>query len=126
MSQTFQDAIAITIGLELEFIWIGSICIIQDSRDDRVAESAKVADIYRKSFLKISAYSSKEGLGAFTLTYKHTLADISCKVLANLYDHKNDELMDSYGSQGTMNTRGWVSMAGPVPSPCERSDNWKE
>lgn len=63
---TFQDAISITQRLGVQYIWIDSLCIIQDSVEDWESESSKMAEIYRNSHITIAGASSKdsrEGLG---------------------------------------------------------------
>lgn len=63
---TFQDAISITRRLCVQYIWIDSLCIIQDSVEDWESESSKMADIYRNSHVTIAGASSKDsrdGLG---------------------------------------------------------------
>ncbi|KAK0616221.1 heterokaryon incompatibility protein-domain-containing protein [Immersiella caudata] len=54
----FHDAIAITRQLSIQYLWIDSLCIVQDSPEDWEAESAVMGDIYRRSFITISALSS--------------------------------------------------------------------
>ncbi|SPO07383.1 uncharacterized protein DNG_10077 [Cephalotrichum gorgonifer] len=58
LAANFQDAIKITRKLGLQYLWIDSLCIIQDDRDDWAAESVKMADVYRNSLVTISAASS--------------------------------------------------------------------
>lgn len=55
LSKTFQDAIAITLELGLCYLWIDSLCIIQDCELDWLREAASMQDIYRNSILTISA-----------------------------------------------------------------------
>ncbi|CAN9384472.1 unnamed protein product [Alternaria alternata] len=47
LPQTFQDAISIARDLGIAYIWIDSLCIIQDNLADWETESAKMADIYK-------------------------------------------------------------------------------
>ncbi|KAF2183407.1 HET-domain-containing protein [Zopfia rhizophila CBS 207.26] len=54
----FQDAIIITRQLGLRYIWIDSLCIIQDSIRDWETESAKMSAIYENSYITISATTS--------------------------------------------------------------------
>lgn len=54
----FQDAITITRELGVRYLWIDSLCIIQDSKDDWKVESMKMADVYRHAVVTISALSS--------------------------------------------------------------------
>ncbi|KAK0666982.1 heterokaryon incompatibility protein-domain-containing protein [Cercophora samala] len=55
LSQVFQDAIVYTRRLGVDYIWIDSLCIIQDSKEDWEAESATMADIYSRSYCNLSA-----------------------------------------------------------------------
>ncbi|KAI0187086.1 heterokaryon incompatibility protein-domain-containing protein, partial [Xylaria flabelliformis] len=63
LGQTFQDAILITRELGIQFIWIDSLCIIQDSPSDWETESARMAEIYLHSHLTLSATASTDGRG---------------------------------------------------------------
>lgn len=57
---TFQDAIRISKKIGIQYIWIDSLCIIQDSVKDWETESSKMADIYRNSYVTIAGASSKD------------------------------------------------------------------
>ncbi|KAI8934174.1 hypothetical protein NX059_008924 [Plenodomus lindquistii] len=57
----FQDAIVITRQLGLRYIWIDSLCIVQDSVRDWETESAKMGSIYQNSYVTISATNSING-----------------------------------------------------------------
>ncbi|KAF8847169.1 HET-domain-containing protein [Acephala macrosclerotiorum] len=61
LSRVFQDAITVARRLDIEWIWIDSLCIIQDSKVDWEIESAKMCDYYSNAYLTISASSSKNG-----------------------------------------------------------------
>lgn len=58
LPRTFQDAVQITRALGLRYLWIDSLCIIQDDKDDWQFESAKMAEIYLGSCLTIAATAS--------------------------------------------------------------------
>ncbi|KEZ45493.1 hypothetical protein SAPIO_CDS1811 [Scedosporium apiospermum] len=69
--KTYQDAVAIVRLLGLRYIWIDSLCIVQDSTEDWEAESAKMCRIYSGGFLTISALSSPNCAAGFpTITSK--------------------------------------------------------
>jgi len=55
LPKTIQDAIAITRHLNIRYIWIDALCIIQDDRADWEAEAANMASIYEGALLTISA-----------------------------------------------------------------------
>ncbi|KAL2060176.1 hypothetical protein VTL71DRAFT_9571 [Oculimacula yallundae] len=64
LSNTFQDAIVVTRGLGVDYIWIDSLCIIQDKDcDDWSKEAGKMASVYSSSFLNIAATNAENGNG---------------------------------------------------------------
>jgi Heterokaryon incompatibility protein (HET) len=63
LSKTFQDAISITRRLGIRYIWIDSLCIIQNDVADWERESANMANIYQKSYLTLAAAASSSGAG---------------------------------------------------------------
>jgi len=63
ISQTFKDAITAARMLGFNYIWIDSLCIIQDSRDDWLNESSQMGKVYEYSTLNITATSSKDDNG---------------------------------------------------------------
>ncbi|KAI1756024.1 HET-domain-containing protein [Xylaria castorea] len=63
LSKTFQDAIDICRRLGVDYIWIDSLCIIQDSDEDWADQSSKMAEIYANAFLTIAATKSRDGTG---------------------------------------------------------------
>ena len=65
LSQNFQDAVVVTRLLGLRYIWIDSLCIIQDSVEDWLEESAKMADIYKNSTITIAATNTGESTTGF-------------------------------------------------------------
>ncbi|KAG4425138.1 hypothetical protein IFR04_001705 [Cadophora malorum] len=62
---TFQDAVQITRALGIRYLWIDSLCIVQDDKDDWEIESAKMAEIYLGSCLTIAATASFDSSGGF-------------------------------------------------------------
>jgi len=64
---TFQDAINISRKLGVRYLWIDSLCIIQDSINDWESESSKMAEIYRNSYVTIAAASSRDSKGGLGL-----------------------------------------------------------
>ncbi|TKA66513.1 hypothetical protein B0A55_09387, partial [Friedmanniomyces simplex] len=52
---TFRQAIELTRGLGLDYIWIDSLCIVQDSQEDWLEESVKMGGVYTNSAICISA-----------------------------------------------------------------------
>lgn len=55
LPKTFQDAVYVTRTLGLRFLWIDSLCVIQDSFDDWAEQAPTMQDIYRHAFVNIAA-----------------------------------------------------------------------
>ncbi|KAK0726103.1 heterokaryon incompatibility protein-domain-containing protein [Lasiosphaeris hirsuta] len=67
LSRTFTDAIQATRALGIRYLWIDSLCIIQDDGADWTAEAAKMAGVYQGSYFTIAATSSPNGDGGLYL-----------------------------------------------------------
>jgi hypothetical protein len=59
LSPTLQDAIKLTRYMGVQYLWIDSICIIQDSKADWEEESAKMASYYGDSLFTITGAREK-------------------------------------------------------------------
>ncbi|KAI1080326.1 HET-domain-containing protein [Whalleya microplaca] len=60
LSNTFRSAVEITRSLGIQYLWIDSLCIIQDDVDDWERESVKMGSIYSSAFAKIAASASPD------------------------------------------------------------------
>ncbi|KAH8884189.1 HET-domain-containing protein, partial [Thozetella sp. PMI_491] len=54
-SLTFAQAADVTRSLGIRYLWIDSLCIVQDDRDDWEAEAAKMKQVYRDATVTLSA-----------------------------------------------------------------------
>ncbi|OCL12919.1 HET-domain-containing protein, partial [Glonium stellatum] len=55
LPKTFQDAITFVCRMSIRYLWIDSLCIIQDDEEDWRRESALMADIYRNAVITLAA-----------------------------------------------------------------------
>lgn len=63
--KTFRDAFEVTKALGIRYIWIDSLCIIQDSPEDWNKEAASMFQVYQHAYCNIAATrasSSRDGL----------------------------------------------------------------
>lgn len=56
----FQDAITLTKSIGISYLWIDSLCILQDDRQDWLEESKKMALVYHRATLVIAAVDSED------------------------------------------------------------------
>jgi hypothetical protein len=61
LPQTFQDAMKVAQYLGFKYIWIDSLCIVQDDVEDWRRESSLMSDVYGNSTLNIAATNAKDG-----------------------------------------------------------------
>ncbi|PVH77380.1 HET-domain-containing protein [Cadophora sp. DSE1049] len=67
LPKTFQDSILVCREMNIRYLWIDSICIIQDDDIDWMQESAKMASVYHGSYLTICATSAlSDDVGLWT------------------------------------------------------------
>ena len=60
LPKTFQNAVYVTRGLRYRYLWIDSLCIIQDDTRDWQQESMTMADVYRNSSCTIAASAASD------------------------------------------------------------------
>lgn len=63
LPKTFRDAVKVARDLDIPYLWIDSLCIIQDDEKDWQEESAQMASIYQNGRVTISAANSTESSG---------------------------------------------------------------
>jgi hypothetical protein len=65
LPKTLQDAVIICRHLNVRFLWIDAICIIQDDDLDRAQQIAQMPQIYRNGYLTIAAASASNAAQGF-------------------------------------------------------------
>ncbi|KAI0014176.1 heterokaryon incompatibility protein-domain-containing protein [Xylariaceae sp. FL0662B] len=58
--KTLQDALVVTVALGVHYIWIDSLCIMQDDEEDWRQQSALMASIYKYSDCNITASAAQD------------------------------------------------------------------
>jgi hypothetical protein len=59
LPSTIRDALTVCKGLELEYLWVDCLCIIQDDPADLARELAIMPQIYQQAWVTISASTAK-------------------------------------------------------------------
>ncbi|KAN0091808.1 Heterokaryon incompatibility protein (HET) domain containing protein [Hyaloscypha variabilis] len=78
LPQTFRDAVLLTRRLGIAYIWIDSLCIVQDDNNNWKVESGKMERIYRNAHLTIAATRSSSGAGGlYAVTPKFEVSSVS-------------------------------------------------
>ncbi|KAF2437749.1 HET-domain-containing protein [Karstenula rhodostoma CBS 690.94] len=72
LPKTCQDAIVVARQLDVRYIWIDRLCIIQDDGDDWIQESASMYSVYANALLTLAALHSRGGdAGLYTYSTTH-------------------------------------------------------
>lgn len=65
LPQSIQDAIRVARTLGFRYLWIDSLCIIQDSPEDKACEIEKMGRVYNNASLTISAGNADQCFSGF-------------------------------------------------------------
>ncbi|KAL2056500.1 hypothetical protein ABVK25_002894 [Lepraria finkii] len=116
LPRTFQDAVQVIQIFDINFLWIDALCIIQDSREDWLTESASMADVYANSFLNIAATAAVDSQsGLFQTPTRQVPEDVidistswSGDLAAGQYVCYGMELFESEVDRSPLCQRAWV------------------
>jgi hypothetical protein len=59
LPKTFQDAVIVTSKLDICYLWVDALCIIQDDAEDTAREISQMARIYNSAMITIAASRAK-------------------------------------------------------------------
>ncbi|KAH7395576.1 heterokaryon incompatibility protein-domain-containing protein [Cadophora sp. MPI-SDFR-AT-0126] len=119
LPRTYQDAIVFARTLNIQYLWIDALCIVQDDNTEWQEEAARMQDIYAGSELTIAATDAPDGsAGCFpevdTSPSLHTLESTEMFTTTNstsgreyLVQIRVGDLRQVTGDS-ILNTRGWV------------------
>ncbi|KAK1750453.1 heterokaryon incompatibility protein-domain-containing protein [Echria macrotheca] len=127
LSQTFRDAIMTSRSLGFQYIWIDSLCIVQDRLDDWISEAEKMGDTYRRAALTIVASSADGGdsgcfqdwgRGNLPIEIGKVTFDVGCQDghadhRFKLYAQRPrppqiQRKRDTFRPRGSLDERGWI------------------
>ncbi|KAF2476061.1 HET-domain-containing protein, partial [Lindgomyces ingoldianus] len=93
--KAYQDAMTATRRLGLQYIWIDSLCIIQDSHSDWLDESTHMGMVYENARLTIAAsHASDSSQGCF-FTRSHPPASIELSHISQSGDREGSVFASS-------------------------------
>ena len=106
---TFVDAVIVTRELGVEYLWIDSLCIIQDNHEDWKHEAALMEDVFASAYCTIAATSAQHSGQSF-------LKRDSASRYVQIQDSSGNkfhvcERLDNFTKDvdgARLNTRGWV------------------
>lgn len=119
LSKTFVHAVQIARAVGLAYLWIDSLCILQDSKKDWESEASMMASVYGGSSLNIAASSARDGSEGCFLKPPNHFGGFTARVctkrektIAEFYR------ADEYGKtvlESHLATRGWAVQEKVLP-----------
>ncbi len=113
LPKTFRDAIVVARRFSIRYLWIDSLCIIQDSPDDWARESVRMHEVYANSACNIAASASDSpegGLFRSRVAHDALLGYVNLDLpsgSAQKFEIWDQFFMDRL-TQGPLAGRGWV------------------
>ncbi|KAL6711647.1 hypothetical protein ACN47E_004581 [Coniothyrium glycines] len=116
LSKNFRQAVDVARFLEIDYIWIDSLCIIQDSMVDWAYESGLMHKVYRNSYCNIAAADAAESQGGLfrSRAPQDVLpAKLDCHASTTMFAKGSwrivrEDLWDHGLLQRPLYKRGWV------------------
>ena len=113
LPRTIRDAISITLRLGIRYLWVDSLCIIQDSIEDWERESSRMADVYRNGLVNIAAtgvtHANEGTVYSRNPCYlQPCLGYVSLRGAISSFYHIFSTRTVDWVASAPLNTRGWV------------------
>lgn len=115
LPKTYQHAFDISLSLGFRYLWIDSLCIIQDSLEDWRTQSAMMGQIYSTACCNIAAtWASDSSQGCFSKRDPFLITPTT--IASNPQSSQSAEYQISFGynkyvqdvTKAPLNGRGWV------------------
>lgn len=112
LTKTFTDAIKISRSAGIAYLWIDSLCIIQDDHHDWEVESSRMTSVYGGSSLNIAASSARDGTEGCFLKPDEYFAGFAAEICIDGQKRACDFIqVDEYSycvSGSHLASRGWA------------------
>jgi hypothetical protein len=108
---TFQDAIIVARKFGIQYLWIDSLCIIQDSSEDWQVQSALMGEIYRNAVMTFAGSASSGPRQGLFRTADVVHLDQSFPVtetLKEMHNFRSRVPLSHNASELPLLHRGWV------------------
>ena len=133
LPQTFKDAVVVCIKLELQYLWIDALCILQDSKRDWHKESAKMGTVYGNCLLTIKASGARDSHGGCFIPRKPMeLVPAKLRCFAPEFEKASQALVyyqEVSAEREPLETRAWTyqeDLLSPRVLSCGIKEMWWE
>lgn len=116
---TFSHAIEITRKLGLDYLWIDSLCIIQNNESDWQRESALMSSVYGGSAVTIAASSARDSTHGCFLKPPHFSGGLRARITdggrKRVQDFRSQEVYNLSTFDTHLGTRAWALQEKMLP-----------
>jgi hypothetical protein len=115
LSQTVNDAIKVARYLGFSYLWIDTLCIVQDDAEDWRHESSLMSAVYGGSSLNIAATGTSDGSGGCFFDrsdVSRCQAAVQTASTTLTYDFASQSLVEEALGGTLLLRRGWVLQEG--------------
>ncbi|KAH4952541.1 hypothetical protein HBI59_153030 [Parastagonospora nodorum] len=111
LPKSFLEVISIARNLHVQFVWIDSLCIIQDDANDWDSESGRMATVYSNAHLVVAASSASDSSEGFISSPCHNPALPVATMRNDDGSLSTIHVRSEYASHqelGPLDSRGWA------------------
>ncbi|KAG4281749.1 hypothetical protein FPRO06_10653 [Fusarium proliferatum] len=109
MPNTYEEAIQLSLRMDFKYIWIDSLCIIQDSLLDWMQEAKDMKRVYEHAIFNLCSATASDSSGtSFAARYAHLLRPQRVKAHGQVFQLVCDGLLQDDITYCTLRTRAWV------------------
>jgi hypothetical protein len=117
LPKTHRELITLARHLEIRFVWIDALCIVQDSKEDWLRESIAMADVYGNSKVTVAAAASvnAEG-GLFRERDTRPLQPLLIRQPNRAYMIHSKDYWHNHVEDTPLSLRGWALQEKILPN----------
>ncbi|KAF5532925.1 tol [Fusarium mexicanum] len=109
LPNTYQEAIQLSLRMGFRYIWIDSLCIIQDSSLDWMQEAKDMKRVYEHAIFNLCSATASDSAGtSFVARHTSLLRPLHVKVHGEVFQMLCDGLLQDDITYCTLRTRAWV------------------
>lgn len=114
----YRDAVRVSRGLGIDYLWIDSLCIVQDSAEDWEAESLRMVDVYQNAHVTLivaTGNCSHDGFlhpKANDIVRIPYVSSLPCSPTKDTYYLRQDYDTSHDIQNSPWNSRGWTFQEG--------------
>ncbi|KAH6677894.1 heterokaryon incompatibility protein-domain-containing protein, partial [Plectosphaerella plurivora] len=108
LPQTFRDAVQVTRKLKARYLWIDSLCILQDDHDDWTREAPSMDRVYENALCNIAATAAESSQGGLFFNRRPWLASPIVRDGLGAFQLSKADMLEEEIGESPLQQRAWV------------------